>query len=184
MAPSTAPASAVSAGPLRARREDIAALCNLALRTLDVLATRGEETSDVPRLWLDATLRWARGAEGPRATVPYTRLLRALRGDLGGLLGHLGVVPPALLSMCAVCEKIHQERSRRDGHARPIPILYACGRILRDVTAEPEDDAVARARVWFWEAVAAERRSPAPPAWAAKVRPQSPSSPPAPEEDR
>lgn len=55
-----------TAGQLRALRE-LCALARTALSICDLLAERGAEESDAPRLWLLSLERWTRGEEtGPQ----------------------------------------------------------------------------------------------------------------------
>lgn len=71
-----------TAGQLRARRE-LCALARTGLEVCDVLAARGEETSDVPRLWLTSLERWSRGEEAPAQLAAATRAVEEWRWPKG-----------------------------------------------------------------------------------------------------
>ena len=71
-----------TAGQLRARRE-LCALARTGLDVADVLAARGEETSDVPRQWLTSLERWARGEETPAQLAAATRAVEEWRWPKG-----------------------------------------------------------------------------------------------------
>lgn len=129
-----------------APRADIVGLCSVAMRTLDMLAEAGQESTDIVRLWLEATLRWARGKADDREVSPYTRALgkfvvrRPFRPTAEDGLGRLAVV----------CGMIRTERGRSE--ARIISILRMCTSIRMDCTGDPHDAAAACVSRWFWEA--------------------------------
>jgi len=74
-----------TAGQKRALRE-LCALARTALDVCDMLAARGEEHDDRPRLWLLALERWTRGAETGPQLAARTRAMgawaKATTGDV------------------------------------------------------------------------------------------------------
>ena len=65
-----------TAGQLRALRE-LCALARTALSICDLLAERGAEESDAPRLWLLSLERWTRGEETGPQLGATTRAMKA-----------------------------------------------------------------------------------------------------------
>ena len=88
-----------TAGQLRALRE-LCALARTGLDVADVIAARGGESDDRPRLWLTSLERWSRGKETPAQLAAATRAMKAWRDGVHGP-GRESTGPIAAWSMAA-----------------------------------------------------------------------------------
>lgn len=123
------------------RQPPLAVATRVALATLDELARLGHENSDVPRLWLDATLRWAHGEAPTHEVIPYSRQLRALSQEEG--------LDRVLQWMIGICYELREVRARDTWHIqRADHVVVQCTNTLRFVTGEPPDPV--RVRVAHW----------------------------------
>ena len=78
-----------TAGQKRALRE-LCALARTALDVCEMLAARGEEHDDRPRLWLLALERWTRGVETGPQLAARTRAMNAWADTVSGDVSILG----------------------------------------------------------------------------------------------
>lgn len=137
------------------RAHDIAELAYVAHQALAVVAAKGLESSDVPRLWLDATLRWAEGTDPDHAIGPYTTALHTLILELADYpFGEeKATIPPhatAMLYMANVCGELRlARRAWRAGRMMKFDrLFFFCALILTRFLGETE--AAAKERVWRW----------------------------------
>lgn len=137
------------------RAHDIAELAYVAHQALAVVAAKGLESSDVPRLWLDATLRWAEGTDPDHAIGPYTAALHTLLLELADYPAEDGkaTIPPhvtAMLYMANVCGELRlARRAWRAGRMMKFDrLFFFCALILTRFLGETE--AAAKERVWRW----------------------------------
>lgn len=106
-------------------RAEVAALARVALDVVDEIAARGLETTEVPRDWLGATLRWGRYEASDSEINPYSRALNRLRpwpDDYTGLLA-------------IVCDHLRDVRAGRCDNDRQLT-LGSCAAALRHCAGE------------------------------------------------
>lgn len=105
-------------------RAEVAALARVALDVVDELAARGLETTEVPRDWLGAMLRWGRREASDHEINAYSRALNRLR-------------PPddstrLLVAVCAYLRAVRAGRWHDDRGAT----LGGCAAALRHCAGE------------------------------------------------
>ena len=138
-----------TAGQKRALWE-LCALARTALDVCDMLAARGEEHDDRPRLWLLALERWTRDAETGPQLAAATRAMGAWAKTVSGGASVLGPSPEtaqhAWWLSCAWLADARVDLLKNPGHGHHTPRV--CGHLADTIMrAEGQPYDAARAMV-------------------------------------
>ena len=138
-----------TAGQKRALRE-LCALTRTALGVCEMIAARGEEHDDRPRLWLLALERWTRGAETGPQLAAATRAMGAWAKTVSGGASVLGPSPEtaqhAWWLSCAWLADARVDLLKNPGHGHHTPRV--CGHLADTIMrAEGQPCDAARAMV-------------------------------------
>lgn len=132
------------------RAHDVSDLVYVGWKMLDFLSEQGLEVSDVPRLWLDAMARWARGEAPPHEITPYTKALYRLGETLPRDPVEATPAELAMQQMVYLCVTVRAARRRwyTNGLIDLDGLIEPCVVLLCTIGNEPASSA--RARAWQW----------------------------------